>query len=106
MHSKCSVNASRKQVVLDLLEQTRVLLGGPKDCHGEHTPHGDRCRELSSRALGDMLSEQAPTEGAPTRRRVSGSKKDAVKDSPGAGPDGKRSDIVNFLHLALDCTAD
>lgn len=52
-----------------------------------------------------MLSEQAPTEGAPTRRRSSGSKKDATEDSPGAGPDGKRADIVNFLHLALDFRA-
>lgn len=66
-----------------------------KDFHGEHTPHGDRFRELSSRILGDTLSEQAPTEGAPTRRS-SGSKKDAAEDSPGAGPDGKRADIVNF----------
>lgn len=52
-----------------------------------------------------MLSEQAPTEGAPTRRRSSGSKKDAAEDSPGAGPDGKRADIVNFFHLALDFRA-
>lgn len=76
-----------------------------KGCHGEHTPHGDRVRELSSRALGDMLSEQAPAEGAPTRRRSSGSKKDTAEDSPGAGLHVKRADIVNFLHLALDFRA-
>ena len=50
---------------------------------------GSFCRE---KVHGEMLWEQAPTEGALTGRRISRSKKASAKGSPMSGLDGKDAD--------------
>lgn len=54
-----------------------------------------------------MLSEQTPTEGALTGRRISRSKKGSAKGSPRDGLDGKGVDIGQLpllgLRVGLQC---